>query len=194
MLSRLALCALFVAVISGAAAHGQAADQPPVPQTPAPRPPTAAPQPAPTATPQAPGPPRKIRGRDLNVQIDFVITDQTGTGQAEKKTVSLLAADQTMGRVRASADTNKPNVGRVATNLNVDALPTILDNDRILLEMTIEYRPLLASQSDDAQQPTNLHESLSIILINGKPLVISHAADPIRDRRMSVEVKATILK
>jgi hypothetical protein len=137
---------------------------------------------------------RRGRGRDVNVQIDVVITDQTGAGPAGKKTVTLLAADQTMGRVRASADATKANLGRVGTNLNVDAMPTILEGDRILLQLTLEYRPLLESQVAESQTPTSLNESLNIILTNGKPLTISHAADPITDRRMTVEVKATILK
>jgi hypothetical protein len=33
-----------------------------------------------------------------------------------------------------------------------------------------------------------------VILQNGKPLVVSQAADPTTDRKMTVEVKATILK
>jgi hypothetical protein len=148
----------------------------------------------PIPTPPEREPARKSRGRDLNVQVEVVITDQTGTLPAGKKTVSLLAADQTMGRVRASADANKANLGRVASNLNVDAWPTILDGDKILLQLTLEYRPLLESQVADSQHPTNLNESLTIILTNGKPLTISQAADPITDRRMTVEVKATILK
>jgi hypothetical protein len=165
--------------------------QRPAPQPAPPTTPTATPAPTPQADK---APVRRPRGKDVNVQIDVIITDQTGAGPAGKKTVSLLAADQTMGRVRASADANKANLGRVATTLNVDASPTILENDRILLQLTLEYRPLLESQVAEAQHPTNLNESLSIILTNGKPLTISQAADPITDRRMTVEVKATILK
>jgi hypothetical protein len=35
---------------------------------------------------------------------------------------------------------------------------------------------------------------MSVLLTNGKPLQISQAADPITDRKVLVEVKATILK
>jgi hypothetical protein len=33
-----------------------------------------------------------------------------------------------------------------------------------------------------------------VILQNGKPLIISQSADPVSDRKVVVEVKATILK
>jgi hypothetical protein len=135
---------------------------------------------------------RKIRGKDVNVHIEITISDQAGAGAADKKVVSLLAADQTMGRVRANAHAQQANVGFVGTELNVDARPLVMDNDRILLELTLEYSPLRPSPV--TQQPTNLNESISVILINGKPLTISQAADPVSDRRMTVEVKATVLK
>jgi hypothetical protein len=135
---------------------------------------------------------RRIRGKDLNVHIEITISDQSGGSAAEKKVVSLLAADQTMGRVRANAHAQQANVGFVGTELNVDARPIVMDNDRILLELTLEYSPL--KPSPVTQQPTNLNESISVILVNGKSLTISQAADPVSDRRMTVEVKATVLK
>jgi hypothetical protein len=35
---------------------------------------------------------------------------------------------------------------------------------------------------------------LTVIVQNGKPLLVSQAADPSADRKMTVEVKATVLK
>jgi hypothetical protein len=99
----------------------------------------------------------------------------------------MITADATMGRVRATADSSKG-----PTSLNVDARPVALDNDRILLELTVEFAPLRESQV--SQRPTVLNESISVILQNGKSLVVSQAADPTGDRKMTVEVKATIVK
>jgi hypothetical protein len=193
MLSRLIPAVLFVAVCI-AAPHAQGAEQRPAPQAPTTRPPSVTPAPQPAPPPQSPAEPspRGPRGKDLNVQIEITITDQTGTGAPEKKTVSLLVADQSMGRVRANARANKVGLGFVGTALNVDARPAVLENERILLDLTLEYQPL--KQSDTQQEPTNLNESISVILTNGKALTISQAADPISDRRMTVEVKATISK
>jgi hypothetical protein len=39
-----------------------------------------------------------------------------------------------------------------------------------------------------------MNQSLTVVLQSGKPLMISQAADPVSDRKVNVEVKATILK
>ena len=169
----------------------------PVAQAPTPKPGRVPPVPMPMPPTPARGDlpleaARKIRGKDVNVQVEITISDQAGSAAPEKKVVTLLAADQTMGRVRSNAHAQQANVGMVGTELNVDARPIVMDNDRILLELTLEYSPL--RQSPVTQQPTNLNEQISVILQNGKALTISQAADPVSDRKMTVEVKATILK
>jgi hypothetical protein len=128
--------------------------------------------------------PRK-RGRDLNLQIELTITDTQGSVKPETKVVSMLTADTYMGRIRTIS-------GPMSALLNIDATPTVLDNDRIRLQLTVEYAP--AASGQPPQKPATLNESLSVILQNGKPLVVSQAADPTTDRKMTVEVKATILK
>jgi hypothetical protein len=45
-----------------------------------------------------------------------------------------------------------------------------------------------------AQRPSGINQSQTVILQSGKPLVVSQAADPISDRKVLVEVKATVLK
>jgi len=40
----------------------------------------------------------------------------------------------------------------------------------------------------------SLHERLTVILESGKPTVISQEADPTSERKITVEVTATILK
>jgi hypothetical protein len=175
-------------------------DQPPPPETQKPvgRPPTTLPPPEkpPTTLPPpekpAPGVP-KMRGRDLNLQVEITISDQLGTLTPEKKVVSMLVADGTFGRIRASADAQRSGLGMVGTGLNVDARPTVLDGDRILLELTVEYTPFREG-GQVTQRPTVLNESLSVILQSGKPMTVSQAADPVTDRKMSVEVRASIVK
>ena len=191
-------------------------DQPPPPpetQKPAVRPPTTSPPPDKLAIPppdklanptdklaipppdkpptplEKPGPGvPKMRGRDLNLQVEITISDQLGTQTPDKKVVSMLVADATFGRIRASADTQ-----RGGTALNVDTRPTVMEGDRILLELTVEYTPFRES-GEVTQRPTVLNESLTVILQSGKPMVVSQAADPVADRKMSVEVRAAIMK
>jgi hypothetical protein len=129
--------------------------------------------------------PRKQRGRELNLQVELTITDTLGSAKPETKVVSMLTADASMGRIRTVA-------GPMSAMLNVDATPTVLQNDRIHLQLTVEYAPAATGQG--SPKPSTLHESLSVILENGKPLVISQAADPVADRKMTVEIKASILK
>jgi hypothetical protein len=173
-------------------------DQPPPPpetQKPVGRPPLAIPPPDKPPTPlekPAPGVP-KMRGRDLNLQVEITISDQLGTQTPDKKVVSMLVADGTFGRIRASADAQRTGLGMVGTGLNVDARPTVLEGDRILLELTVEYTPFRES-GQVTQRPTVLNESLSVILQSGKPVTVSQAADPVTDRKMSVEVRASIVK
>lgn len=138
-----------------------------------------------------------LRGKDVNLLIELTITDQTGSAPAEKKTVSMLVADQSMGRIRAASDARQVS-GFISTGLNVDARPVLLEGstDRILLEMTIEYAPVRPTDPESKGQgrPTQLHESINVILTSGKPLLVSQAADPATDRKMTVEVKASIVK
>jgi len=41
---------------------------------------------------------------------------------------------------------------------------------------------------------TTLQDSVSLILENGKSMVAAQSADPIGDRQVTVELKATVLK
>ena len=160
-----------------------------LPTTPAPPPPPAAPMPL-IPPPLIPPTPRK------NIQLEFTITDQMGTGAPDKKTVSMIAADGTWGRVRTSAVTRPPNVGRVIpVSLNVDARPAIVGNDSVQVELTIEYKPVTLLPSGGVQEePTQLNQSLTVMLQNGRAMVVSQAADPVIDRKIVVEAKVTVLK
>jgi hypothetical protein len=175
---------------------------PPAPGTPRPTPPpgdpqvgppTRPPQPQPTpGTPPPPSPPRKLRGRDVNVQVEITLGDQLANAAPDKRVVSMLIADAALGRIRSTGGGGivVPNVEPGAV-LNIDAQPEILDGDRIAINLTIEYRPAMA---DGGKKLAQLHEMLTVILQNGKPQLISQAADPLSDRKMTVEVRASIVK
>jgi hypothetical protein len=168
------------------------APQPVLPTPPA-APTTPLPVPPPPPPPAPPAPPYKL----VNVQIEFTISDQTGSGNPDKKTVTMIAADGTMGRVRSYAGAQSPRTGGppVPVSLNVDARPRILGGDGVQIELTIEYRPLPAStQSKPEVETSMLNQSMTVILQSGRPLIVSQAADPVTDRKIVVEAKATVLK
>jgi hypothetical protein len=160
------------------------------------------------ATAVEPEPPKGVPAR-TNVQIELTISDQTGSGPVEKKTVSMIAASGTWGKIRA-AGVARPNsaTGNVPVGLNVDARPFVMGAGIVQVELTIGYNPLSAQtleaydpqKSDRASytasqiRPTELNQSLTVVLQNGKPLIVSQAADPVSDRKIIVEVKASILK
>ena len=205
-MGRCVLC-VFAVVALAAPAAGQddvlatLVSQQPAQQKPGSTPQAEKPEPVkPAATEPAP---RGGGERSLaNIRLDVTITDQRATGQPTTKTVSLTLADRFGGRVRTMADVpvqmKTPGGGmNFATRsvvLNVDAKPELTRDGRIRAEMTLEYRPTGNEPSTDEPSITTISESFTVVLDDGKPLVVSQSADPNTDRRVRVEVKATVLK
>jgi hypothetical protein len=144
---------------------------------------------------ETPRPAPALRNR-ANVRVELTISDQTGNGPVEKKTVSLIAAEESWGKIRTQAAARAPEgPGSMSVGLNVDARPFLTTAGTIQLELTVAYNPLDATGKELKQlRPTELNQSMTVVLQSGKPMVISQAADPITDRKMIVEVVATILK
>jgi hypothetical protein len=87
--------------------------------------------------------------------------------------------------------------GRRDVSISVDARPTILTGREgaVQIDLTLSYQPTgTAAGGDAGSAQTGLTERIITILESGKPLVVSQAADPISDRRISTELRATILK
>ena len=76
--------------------------------------------------------------------------------------------------------------------LNIDTTPRLQKDGRISLQLIVEYRPRETTANAEALSPIN--EMLTVLLHSGKPLVVTQAADPSVDRKVTVEVTATILK
>jgi hypothetical protein len=185
MTPRMLAAGLLVASLVPVCAAAQDTSRPQNPRTPTPR----AVQPA-APTPSAPtelGSGRRLRGRDVNVQIELTITDYSASGAPDKKVVSVTTADRTMGRIRTGAGD---------TMLNIDATPSLTTNDRIVLELTVVYAPPVppTGSTGASARPATVNEMLSVILHDGRSMMVSQAADPTTARRMTVEVKASILK
>lgn len=163
------------------------------PAPPAPAAPTA--PPAPQAKPAPPAPPAKP-GQLVNMRIEFTIADRTGERPGDKRTVSLIVADGENGAVRSEPEALQ---GMGNYQLNVDARPTLVGN-KIRLAFTLQYSAPLSGEDEKPTgrggtvRRTNLRESLSLILEDGKSLVVAQSAEPNTDRTVTLEVKATILK
>jgi hypothetical protein len=136
--------------------------------------------------------PREPAGQPVNVKLELTITDQTAPGEPAKKTLTMIVADRAIGNIRSFAN-------NVRATLNVDATPQLLPNGNIRVALGLEYNPVRAGSPGPEANPSNvggstLNERITLVFENGKPLIVSQAADPVSDRKISVEVKATILK
>ncbi len=132
-----------------------------------------------------------------NVQIELTLTDQLGANAAEKKTVSMIASSGSWGKVRSTGTIRPDGDAPYTVVLNVDARPFVSVEGPVQLELTFEYVPLKSTgdvKEGARQRPSGINQSQTVILQSGKALVVSQAADPISDRKVVVEVKATVLK
>lgn len=187
---------LAIVVCTGALAAGQAPK--PVPVKPA----------SPQAVPVQRQP--EPVGQPVNVKIDVTITDQSAPGEAAKKTVSMIVGDRQSNTIRSAAtvpvttrggSTSSPvtSFNYREVRINVDARPILLKDNRISLNFGLEYLPQVQANPKNPAEPpaegtASLNERLGLILESGKPVVVSQAADPTSDRRITVELVATILK
>jgi hypothetical protein len=132
-------------------------------------------------------------GQLLNVRLDLTITDQRTNGTPASKTVSMLLSDRNGGRIRTAGDVKVGNNFRTVT-LNVDATPEVLRDGRVRVACNVEYRAQLGQGNAEENQPTTVSEMFNVILADGKQTVVSQSADPASDRKVQVELKATIVK
>lgn len=152
----------------------------------------------------APAPPANTRAEDrdgprfvrtlTNVQIEFNLADQLGTQAPEKKTVSMIVSSGNWGKIRSGADVVQIGEPPYRVVLNIDARPLVSADGQIQLELTLVYEPVKAEGEARRPRASGINQSQTVILQSGKPLVVSQAADPVTDRKVLVEVKATVLK
>jgi hypothetical protein len=170
-------------VIATAGLSAQTAPStPPSPRAPSkPAAPSPARPPAPPAAPER-RPDPSDGGQAVNIRLDISITDQTGPGPTavQPKTLTLLLADRSLSQVRSSFEDR---------TIKVDARPTIVDG-RIRVSLTME------SQRSTANGPSILawNQAFTVLVENAKPLVVVENSDLATNRKLTIEVKATVLK
>jgi hypothetical protein len=182
-----------------------AAQKPPAPPPPPPATHAKPGADAPPPPPPAPTPEGRARKVGPNVRIEVTFTEQRSDAPAQAKTVTVTTGDGHWGRVRSQAQSS----GVGGTPLNVDARPEVQSDGRLVLSLTLEYGDKRISQVDMPKPPDGvtvvgvpqrnitdvvMNQSVTVVLDSGKPLVITQAADPVSDRKVTVEVKATVLR
>ena len=202
-----------VAAPSDVAGFGQAPPAPPSPPSP-PSPPAAAAAPQAPQAPPAPRPGtgvrslrattgdesapaelmRRNRGQLINLRLEFTVTDQIGTAPPVRKTITMNVADGESGRIRTNAEVFRKNTAPTVVPLSVDASPEI-EGTRIRLRASLEYQ--LLKEAPEPELPagkTSITQSVTAILNDGVTTILSQSADPLTDRKVTLEVKATIIK
>jgi hypothetical protein len=155
-------------------------------------------------TPAPPAPPAPPPARAVpmqNVKVEVIITDTFG-GTPAKKTVSVLGLDGHTGRIRSSQNVGltNPMNGSISYNsigINVDATPNIRPDGRVELQLSVSYTPQLNAVEpggNSAQKPADINESMTTLLIDGKSTLLSQSADPQSDRKVTLEVTATVVR
>jgi hypothetical protein len=140
--------------------------------------------------------------RRANVSIELTVTEHGGAGGPMQKTVTMLVSDRQSGSLRSRGLSAAPVSGvtpRAAEHratLNVDVRPSVYADNSILVALTLEYLPdPPAPRGREATRSRlQLHESMSLLLTSGKPILISEASDPAGNLRITVELKATVLQ
>jgi len=156
------------------------------------------------AAPPAPRPPAAVAGRGVgaaprNIRFDVTISD-TGDGKPISKVLTLNVAAGGSASIRSAARSpaGDPNAqidqpAARAVPLNVDIVrPTVYEDGNIHATVNIEYQPY--SPDAKVSLPTSVRASATTVFEPGRKMVISLAADPLTDRRVTVEVTATIVR
>jgi hypothetical protein len=150
--------------------------------------------------PAAPPQPRR-EGQPVNVKVDLTIVDQRGTTTAAKKTVTMVVADAMMGIIRSDSNYRMSDGRVISVPLNVDAEPQVLADGKVRLRVNLQYdlpNSLASGVEPDRAGASlftsQLRENLAVVVENGKSIVVAQSADPVNDRQVTVELKATILR
>ncbi len=167
------------------------------PAKPAPAAPAAPAAPPGTATP-FPAPSAASRPF-VNVRFDVTITD-TGSGKPVTKALSLtIMPGNNSASIRNSAripgmvtsdDGQRAVPASVVLNVDVRAVSSV-ETNAVRANVSVEYQPYVPEAKS---QPGVITASATSVFYDGRRTQILQAADPVSDRRTTVEVTATILK
>lgn len=158
-----------------------------------------------------------------NVRIEVTISYQVGNGAPLRRTAVLTVADQGQGSLRAGNQVAVPSTTYTpvaaaakgdsagspptpmtsfnyrSVGLNVDARNVYIQGNKAKMSLSVEFSTIDEKTSDAGGRPPSFptfSQNLSLILENGKPLVVAQSSDYLDnvERKQSVEVKATILR
>jgi hypothetical protein len=104
--------------------------------------------------------------------------------------VHMLLADRMLGRLRRHLPAN---AALGSKSLEVDVTPEIV-GPRVKISMTVNYNSGSPDETRDKIAPTQFVETISTYLDVGKPTTIVETAGDTANRRVTLQVTATINK
>jgi len=195
--SAIAVCAM--AVVFGQISAAQEVKEGGQPAPAEAQAPTKPAQPAPPPAPEIPRRPL-ILPAVPNVRVDLTIIDQAGSETPVKKTLSVIAVSGNGGSVRSKVTVAVPTMEGSPVKLryedlplNVDVRPEIAENGLIRTRLILNYETVRTASGGGGGVRSVVTVDQSMMLVNGKPMTVSQSADAATDRKVSVELKATIL-
>jgi outer membrane biosynthesis protein TonB len=178
------------------------------PRTQPPPPPPAPPTPAEPASPRAPRAPRIARAerpaassKGVNIRIDATVIESRGEQTVGRKTVSATVMDGENGFVRstvivpAQSPIDSARKDMLRGVLNMDVRAWLRDDGRVTAYLTLESQGGAIDLGERGSgSDAGIRQSVAVVLEQNKPLVVAQSADAVGDRRLALEVTATLLK
>ena len=76
--------------------------------------------------------------------------------------------------------------------LAVDLIRPVIEGNKVHATLAVSYDT--PATGDETTLNTEVRHNLTVVLESGKPVTIAESADPAADRRVALQVKATILR
>jgi hypothetical protein len=151
------------------------------------------------------------QSKNVNVRIDATVIESHGDQVTGRKVLTITLVDGEWGSVRSTQQVPFQARGSNTYSyqmapLNMDAKALLRDDGRIRVSLTLEYRgaPSEAETSPGPAPGTvittggavdqGIKQTVTVVLESGTPLIVAQSADAVGDRRVALEVKATVLK
>ncbi len=133
---------------------------------------------------------RLMSAQAANIQLAIVLSDKVDGKTVAEEPIRILLADRQLGRLRRHLPANASFANK---NFELDVTPEILGS-RVRVSMTVNYSAGSVDEPHDQIHTTQFVETVTAFLDPGKPTTIVEIAGDTANRRVSLQVTATILK
>jgi hypothetical protein len=148
--------------------------------------------------------------KSVNIRVDATIIESRGDQTIGRRTISATMVDGENGSVRSmvfvparppEAGADKPSsvspipLQQTRAQLNMDARARLRGDGKVQIWLTVESQSGGIDLGDVGKaSDASIRQSVSVLVDPGSPIVVAQSADAIGNRRLTLEVKATVLK